>query len=126
MKTFNKPYYRCDHCNKIYVRKHACEKHEGICYNNPKNWDACIGCKFCERIAKTIEQGYDYDYSEIKTAYFQCKKKGFDMYPFKAIIKNLPNRFPEDFEDQIQMPNKCEDFKSEYIMDLDLLGNMKL
>lgn len=115
MKIFtNTEYYRCEYCNKLYLRKSACEKHEGLCGSNPKNKDACIDCNYCTKKDKIIEFDHHlYSYKPIKTHYFFCDKLKKDMYPFAAVRKDLPNRFPEDFDEQIQMPHKCDNWEHE-------------
>jgi hypothetical protein len=109
MKTETKPVYYCDYCNKHLFLKHAMIKHENLCGQNPKNWDACIDCAFCEKIDVTYWIDNDWGGDIEKTAQgFKCGKLDKEMYPFKAAKKNLPARFPGTFEGKEQMPNKCE------------------
>jgi len=112
MRTVNKPYYICDHCNKKYFRQHACEKHEPICLKNPINLNACDGCKHLECHEKTIEIETFETLQKINSHFFECKKLKKMMYPYVAKKRNLPLRFPEDFHGQEQMPNKCKEFRS--------------
>ena len=41
--------YFCDHCNKLYKRKHAAIKHEQDCSKNPDNFRPCLDCVHCEQ-----------------------------------------------------------------------------
>lgn len=47
MKTkTNVTLYFCDHCNKHYLKKSACERHEKeVCNKNPRNRILCMDCK---------------------------------------------------------------------------------
>lgn len=45
MKTKTIEAHFCDHCNKLYQRKHAAIKHEERCYKNPVNHRPCFECK---------------------------------------------------------------------------------
>lgn len=115
MKTFkNQTYYRCEYCNKLYLRKHACEKHEKICNCNPNNWRACHSCDYLEKIDKTVYVYYHNGMGEIESPYnthcFKCILKNKLMYPFAAEKKGLLDKYPEDFKDQTPMPQKCDDF----------------
>lgn len=101
--------YWCDHCNKLYQRKHACEKHEANCTNNPKNHNACFHCSHCEKIDLDIEvlagNNNGPVYKSQKSFQFNCTKLDKLMFPFSA--KKWAAKFPDSFEEQVQMPNIC-------------------
>jgi len=44
MKIITKEIYKCDHCNKCYQIKSACERHETLCNKNPNNHRPCFEC----------------------------------------------------------------------------------
>jgi len=55
MKSEFKEIYKCDHCNKLYQRKHACIKHEIACHKNPENHRVCFGCMhLCKKKKKLL------------------------------------------------------------------------
>ena len=115
MKTSTgKDYYRCEFCNKLYLVKSACEKHELLCSSNPNNFDVCINCNHCKIIKKHVytdghEDG-DYCEKQINTHHFHCGEFDKDMYPHIAFKRKLPDKYPEDFEGQVKMPNKCDKY----------------
>jgi hypothetical protein len=55
MKTkTNVTLYFCDHCNKHYLKRSACERHEReICNRNPRNKVLCMDCK--HHVGKDID-----------------------------------------------------------------------
>ncbi len=101
--------YNCDHCNKMYQRKHSCEAHERDCWRNPANYRPCYDCMNCTKKEQTIFeddwQGYEV---ERKVEAFFCRAKGIALYPPKIENKG-DNRF-YDFEaySNEPMPKKCE------------------
>lgn len=108
--TENVTIYKCEFCKKKYFRKHACEGHEKYCSSNPENEKACSGCVFLEETK--VEYDVDnYEYGGYQTRYsngFKCLKKDQLLYPLKAERLDLPNRYPETFEDQLPMPKDCD------------------
>lgn len=122
MRTVNKPYFVCDHCSKKYFVEHACEKHEPKCVANPDNFRACtLGCVHLQSFSKTVTfettHGDGYKEQEIKTTGFKCLKKEIELYPYKAELKDLPNKYPEDFDGLSPMPKKCSEFKKPETLD---------
>ncbi len=112
-------YYRCEYCNKLYLMKSACIKHEQRCKQNPDNCDACL--KGCSHLEATEELYYieccingDYDEKEHKAVGFNCNKHNKLMYPYTAVYKDLPNKYPETFESKERMPTECDDFNLRY------------
>jgi hypothetical protein len=120
MKKETKEIYRCDHCNKLYLVKHACEKHELSCFKNPENKRPCFSCGFLTKNEALIYSGYD-DINgnpvNKNVQFFYCSKKQKFLYTPKNEIKG--NQFHtdengDDFEN-ISMPKDCDLFKNELI-----------
>lgn len=112
--TENVTVYQCEHCKKKLFVKHAMEKHETNCSYNPANFAACLNCQHCKEVVKEYSNPYDYDENSdgIKlTKGFECTKLRFKMYPFKAVKRNLLQRYPEQFEGEIQMPVECAEYE---------------
>jgi hypothetical protein len=112
MKESIKTVFQCDFCDKRLFRKDAMERHELICSRNPVNNDACHGCTFCEEYKKEITvEGYNGDFYEYgrMVRSFKCNKLNVGLYPHKAL--NLFKKYPENFEDEMLMPNSCEHFE---------------
>ena len=115
--------YVCEHCKKRYLKKHACEIHEILCYSNPENFRACSHCIHLEETTIDYEKdiircgenlGVIFDTETRKAKTFHCKKLDKLMYPFKAEKKGLIEMYPETFENQEQMPKTCDQFKHEW------------
>ena len=112
--------YFCDFCNRLFQRKGACSNHENNhCRSNPKNRDACIDCKHCEKIdIEMVVDGYNgYFHVDrvIKTSHFKCNKFDKLMYPFKA--EKWAEKYPHDFDEQERMPSVeqgCEGFEHQW------------
>lgn len=111
--------YTCDFCKKKLFRKHAMIKHEEGCENNPKNKIACLqGCAYLLHIDLEIDinLGYEYGGDQVwqkrKSACYKCIKKDQLMYSFAAEKRDLPAKYPDDFDGQEAMPKlSCPDFK---------------
>lgn len=100
--------YICEHCKKRYFKKHACEKHEVICYSNPVNFRACSGCDYLHQIENTVYFDTFNGEGSRKFKSFECTKLKKILYPFKVEAKGLLNKYPESFEDQEPMPKHCD------------------
>ncbi|MCP4365400.1 MAG: hypothetical protein GY800_08910 [Planctomycetes bacterium] len=76
--------YRCPYCRKLYVIKHAAEKHIKFCGKNPKNEHACFKY-FCEHLVRTreIEDGDSWGRTQEYTE-FTCKLTGKTMWSYIA------------------------------------------
>lgn len=99
--------YSCDFCNRKMQIKKAMIRHEKVCTKNPENYIACSDCKHCEATTKQFHyQNHYYGdcYKEVKS--FKCNALDKIMYPPK--IEKTVIDFPENFEDEIVMPSKCE------------------
>lgn len=113
MKTIeNVTIYKCDFCSKELKRKHAMEKHEDLCNNNPKNFKACSGCKHLEKIlidAHWLVGNPDYVDNTKQVNVFKCNKLDKLMFPFSIEKRKLHEKY-ETFEEQEPMPNQCDSF----------------
>lgn len=111
--------YICDFCKKKSLRKHSMLKHEDGCVDNPKNKIACFsGCAYLENVDLDFEVliGHHWDGEGIlsarKSTCYKCIKKDQLMYTFAAEKRDLPNKYPDEFEGQQPMPKiTCPDFK---------------
>lgn len=113
MKIKIKNVYYCSFCTKHGLSKHSMEKHEKYCYSNPENKIACSDCANCVEQTKEIYYDDMYDGREYRPAKtFLCTKLNQRMYHFKALKKDLINRFPETFNGEILMPKDCEHFEA--------------
>lgn len=77
MKESIKTVYKCDHCSKNYLVKHACVKHEKYCGKNPENHHACLSCKHL-----VVDRVQNDDGFNEKT--FTCSVKELQLHSFKA------------------------------------------
>ena len=75
--------YRCGFCNKLYLKKAYCERHEGICGKNQINWRDCFECPHLTN--KTGEAPTNLYYGpEMQTVKFLfCEKRKVALYPPK-------------------------------------------
>lgn len=115
MKIETSKYYACEHCSKISRGASAIISHEKACNKNPKNINACGGCKFLG-VNEIIKYNYDWDGNrtgEYTFNVFSCSKLNQEMYPAKA--KRKIKDYPESFEGKVQMPNTCEHYEIELI-----------
>lgn len=101
--------YSCDFCSKTLFREHAMKSHEDKCSNNPKNKKACYGCVHLttEEVERYSGCSYDGEPNYITSVCFKCEKLDKLMYSYKAEKLGLPEKYPEDFEEQKRMPNEC-------------------
>lgn len=119
MKTIeNITIYKCDFCKKELKRKHAMEKHEKECLNNPINHRACILCTYLVKEKKNVwfeNTAYHPDYGNEEGEYrevdvLKCDKLKKFMYPYSIEKRDIVERYPSTFEDQEPMPKQCDDF----------------
>lgn len=103
-----KKIYKCEHCKKLYQRRHACEKHEKHCWQNPENDRACLNCVHLRKERVTIEEGHpDHPY-EVNFDAFYCGIIASFVYTPKTEVKG--NAFDEELlgEANIPMLKECE------------------
>lgn len=102
--------YICEHCKRKMQIKNAMINHEEHCSRNPKNISACSGCIFLkEETADIYYQNFDGESHQTVMA-FKCEKLEKRLYPYKVVRKGLLEKYPESFEGQELMPNKCEHY----------------
>lgn len=125
MKVKNLDIYFCEHCNKLYQRKHNCIKHEDLCKQNPENIPLCYGCEHCEKKQTNLlvevqrlgsNLGVYYDEEERTFDLLHCNAKNVYLKPIVSVKKGsdfCPNLLDEI--EQIITPMKCDKFKSSSI-----------
>lgn len=105
MKTKTITGYFCDHCKRLYQRKHFAIQHEINCTKNPDNFRPCFGCSHCKK--KTVGvfvQGHN-SYCTVGTSVLFCEKLGTGLvHP-----KQQRTGFWYDLEDHENdpMPRNC-------------------
>ena len=109
MKIINKPHYRCDHCNKLYLVPSACEKHETKCSKNPINFKPCLHCHYLDK--KDVQHYWDNPMGGTDSrdlSMFYCTKKDFFVFPKE---KHFEQEDLGDGETEIiPMPKTCDVF----------------
>lgn len=123
MKTEIREVYKCDHCNKMYQRKHAAIAHEPKCEKNPDNIRACRDCVFLEMIkADLYEDAYNGEIHRKVDALF-CTKKDHYIYPPKAEHKGKAYEFGD--KENNPMPKECEEWKDVFAIPEGIQGMFK-
>lgn len=116
MKVETREIYRCGFCNKIYLRKHFCEKHEGKCRKNPGNYQPCLdGCAHADKKELVYVRETPYTSEEVKVSVMYCSKKEEAVCPFWV---NAYDVLYDDDSNEIlnyYMPKECEHFTKEYL-----------
>lgn len=103
--------YTCEHCKKKMFRKYSMAVHEKFCGANPDNFKACTGCANLEETY--IDLIYANEGGRTSCKAFNCKALNKMVYPVKVEKRNLIQKFPETFKDQIPMPRACDLRKDE-------------
>lgn len=104
MKTRTIVVYNCEHCNKLYQVKSACERHEIKCTKNTANHRACMNCIHLDK--KEVTQYFDTycgDGSRKVNILF-CEAKNICVYPPMVDGKQLEDL---DFDNE-PMPTSCD------------------
>lgn len=112
MKIETKEIYKCEYCNKMYQRKHSCEKHEVACKKHPDYLRPCHSCKILKKQRETIFAGYGDMFGnevEISVDVLFCAKKDCFIYPPSVAAKG--NAFEMGHKENIEMPKECELFE---------------
>jgi hypothetical protein len=106
MKVQNKTIYRCDYCNKLYLRRNACVEHEELCWKNPKNNRACYNCHCLTKEDTSYYEDSFYGEIERILKLFYCRKK--KIYLYTHLQEKKKNWF--DLGDDINepMPIDCD------------------
>ena len=81
--------FKCDHCSKIYQRKHYAKIHEQKCSKNHNNDRACFGRKFLEKVELPVyvENSFIYEEEQTKDVLI-CAKFKTGVYP--PSVENHP------------------------------------
>ena len=109
--------YCCEHCKKVYQKKHACEKHEKEwCRHNPTLKAKCFyDCKHLTSEYAIIYQDVREGQMEVKVSLLYCTKKEAHIVPFWAVKKgnwyDAPYIDGEEI-DSIFAPMECESFEN--------------
>ena len=103
----------CEHCRKLYQRKHACERHEKYCKKNPDNKHACFEfCNYLKRV-EVEDTHFDYHgnelYDYISGIEFHCTKTDTEMFSYIAERKGL-----DVIKFAKRMPLECDDYECGY------------
>ena len=108
--------FKCDHCSKIYQRKHNAKTHEQKCNKNPDNDRACFGCKFLEMIEElpvilTNSAGHE---EIVSKGTFVCMKFRAGVYPPSVERNPILNGYDISdndwgIEGNKAMPRECHD-----------------
>lgn len=112
MKERQLTIYFCDHCNKLYQRKHACEKHERRCMSNPENERKCWSCKYRSiRRAYWCEDSYGHEVERSMDMSFCSKLSSFIHTP---ITEHKGNAIDLGDYYNVPMRKNCEFYKHEF------------
>ena len=105
MITEIKEVYKCEHCRKLYQRKHSAIKHELMCGKNPANQRDCFNCIHLEKKEYEHEEYYGDNSHIRKFNFFHCDLIKSFLHPPQCEIKG--NAFDLDEPNQ-PMPIECE------------------
>ena len=106
MKVILKNVYYCEYCNKRYLSKYFCKKHEDtLYYDNPKFQSCCFGCSHLDKKTTRVYTGQTYIGSETydNRELFFCNKKLTFLYPRQFNGYDVS----DDYENT-KMPVICE------------------
>ena len=104
MKYKTERTFRCDFCNKLYLRKKPCANHENGCTSNPINFRACIGCANLSKKEVLLYGENEHGQTSIKVNILFCSKINSFLYPPK--VERKGNSFlSEDLHDG-ETPNQ--------------------
>jgi hypothetical protein len=107
--------YKCDHCGKVYQRKHNAKIHEEKCKESPDNNRACFGCRFLEKVELPVVFINSAGYEEIVNRdVLVCTKFKIGVYP--PSVENHPTMDGYEIlgneleiEGNKAMPRECKD-----------------
>lgn len=114
MRTKTLEVFYCIHCNKHGLSKHAMVWHELHCLKSPANQHVCYTCDHLEIHENETEEvwreGGGNIYTEEKPIprYYRCGKLNKTLFSISALRKKLPDKYPDQFDDQELMPFGCE------------------
>ena len=105
MRTLTRETYYCDYCNKMYISKYFCGKHEHNCSKNPANFRDCFSCRGCKSKMGMVTESKNGLKEPFEAKVFYCTLIDIYLTPPKA--ENKGNIYAMDKEN-IFMPKKCE------------------
>ena len=105
MRTLTRETYYCDYCNKMYISKYFCGKHEHNCSKNPANFRDCFSCRGCKKTIGTVTETKDGLKEPFETNVFYCSF--IDMYLTPPKAENKGNMYTMDKEN-VFMPKHCK------------------
>lgn len=116
----NEKVYKCWHCEFTTIHSSLWTIHQVSCKDSGNYYDACIGCKHCERVDKEVIKPYKQKDKEpriIKSNGFKCNKLELSMYPRAVIRRGYINSMPSGtFDGEVLMPSACEHYEDEILI----------
>lgn len=109
MKESIKTVYKCDHCGKNLLVKKAMEEHEVMCWGNPENKRACIGCDYLGKADKTLYFDTPIGEQEKVVSILYCSKLEIFLHTPKNEYKGNALDLGDDTNHP--MPRECNSFK---------------
>ena len=109
MRAIETTIYRCEHCNKLYLRPKWCIKHEVDCVKNQVNRRPCKECAHLENdetIVTTCHSNMNGEPIEEKRTVLYCPELNEFVYP-----PNIKRPYEITAYDNIPMPLVCASFK---------------
>ena len=115
--------FRCDYCNKLYLRRHACIEHEKRCSKNPDNFRACFDCVHLEYFKEDLTKDSIWDEHTFRVPVFYCRKKDVYVYPPKNEHKKnaySASDLGDGQKENIPMKKECADFEAQQYLDYNI------
>ena len=106
--------FKCDHCSKIYQRKHNAKVHEQKCSKNHDNNRACFGCRFLEKLELPVILTNSVGHEEIADrGVLVCMKFKTGVYPPSVERNTISNGYDiadnvYEIEGNRAMTTECE------------------
>lgn len=117
MKEETRKIYRCDHCEKYYLRKHFVEPHEILCKKNPENSRPCFECEYLSKLECYVVDHTPWGgENNIEMELLYCNKKDHFLYtPQNETKQNyfdvLYLKMNNEESSNEPMPKECEFIK---------------
>lgn len=104
----------CEHCNKLYQRKHFAIQHEIKCLKNPLNDRPCFNCEHLDLIHSTICVDYPNGSAEREVNAYWCTKN--ENYLIPPISKHRGHAYEFGDYENIDMPVNCGQWFTDKIL----------
>lgn len=115
MKIEERTTYRCDFCNKLYLRRKPCFTHEERCFYNPANKRLCFSCTHLTQ--KRVESVIEDDHGNPVTYDLNfCEKVDECLYPPKVEFKGNAIELIDYLN--IPMKTECEHYEKNEFEDI--------